>query len=259
MRRAWFICLVLWALAATLGCRSPSADWNGTWRVNPSKSNFRSRVLTISVSADGEYRFDDASLSFTFRCDGKERPIGKGRTRACVKSSPAGLDLIQKEDGVKTSMDHWELSANGEVFISTTTTFPPSSTVARSQMAASRISGSTGFAGQWRDMSYLQQHADLTLRLDGQTLHLSYPNAGQYVDAPFDGADAVVYGIHSPEKITYSMRPAGRREIHTLTKRSGKALTQGSMVLSDDGRDITYSWWNPGRPTAKDTLVYERK
>ena len=94
---------------------------------------------------------------------------------------------------------------------------------------------------------------------DGQTLHLSYPGAGQYVDAPFDGVDAAVHGISAPEKMTYSVRMAGRREIHTLTKLNGKALTQGSLVLSDDGKDITSSWWSPGRPTDKRTLVYEKK
>lgn len=46
----------------------------------------------------------------------------------------------------------------------------------------------SGFAGQCRDASYLQGHADLTLRLNSQTGHLSYPSAGQYVDAAFDGA-----------------------------------------------------------------------
>jgi len=143
--------------------------------------------------------------------------------------------------------------------MSTATTFRPSGPVAAGQMAASRISGSNGFAGQWRDTSYIQRHSDLTLRLDGQTLHLSYPGAGQYVDAPFDGVDAAVHGISAPEKMTYSVRMAGRREIHTPTKLNGKALTQGSLVLSDDGKDITSSWWSPGRPTDKRTLVYEKK
>jgi len=143
--------------------------------------------------------------------------------------------------------------------MSTATTFRPSGPVAAGQMAASRISGSNGFAGQWRDTSYIQRHSDLTLRRDGQTLHLSYPGAGQYVDAPFGGVDAAVHGISAPEKMTYSVRMAGRREIHTPTKLNGKALTQGSLVLSDDGKDITSSWWSPGRPTDKRTLVYEKK
>src|ERR1700692_2009772 len=81
----WVVCC---ALAATLvGCRASSPDWNGTWQLNPSKSNFQGPTFTISISAEGEYGYDDGSSLFTFRCDGKDRPIEKNRTRACVKSS----------------------------------------------------------------------------------------------------------------------------------------------------------------------------
>src|SRR5580658_3555723 len=109
------------------------------------------------------------------------------------------------------------------------------------QVVSSRMSGSNDFAGQWRDTSYLQRHADMTLRLDSQTLHIGYPSAGQYVDAPLDGVDAAVQGPHAPEGTTYSARLIGGREIFTLTKRDGKVLTQESLKLSNDGRDITYS------------------
>ena len=252
--------VVFCALAATLvGCRAPSPDWNGTWKLNPSKSSYQGPVVTISISADGEYRYDDGGSSFTFRCDGKDRPIGNNRTQACVKGSATTLDLTRKENGAKTNAYHWELSADGKVLTATATAFRPSGPVTTSQVVASRNSGSSGFAGQWRDTSYLQRHADMTLRLDSQTLHLSYPIAGQHVDAPFDGVDAAVQGPHAPEGVTYAVRLAGRREIRTLTKRSGKALTQGSLQLSDDGRVITDSWWNPGQPNGKGTFVYEKK
>jgi hypothetical protein len=259
IRNACFTWVTFCALAATLGCRSPSPDWNGTWKLNPSKSNFKGRFFTVSISRDGEYRFDDGSLSFTFRCDGKDRPIGKNRTRACVKSSATVLDLTQKENGIKTTAGHWELSANGKIFMSTATTFRPSGPVTTGQMVASRISGSNDFAGKWQDTSYLQRHADLMLRVDSQTLHLSYPSGGQYVDASLDGVDAAVHGPHAPEGMTYSTRLAGRREILTLAKRNGKALTQGSLELSGDGRVITESWWNPGQPADKGTFVYEKR
>jgi hypothetical protein len=169
------------------------------------------------------------------------------------------LDLTRKENGAKTNAYHWELSSGGKVLTSTATVFRPSGPVITSQIVASRMSGSNDFAGQWQDTSYLQRHADLTLRLDSQTFHLSYPSAGQYVDAPFDGVDAAVQGPHAPEGVTETVRLVGRREISTLTKRNGKALTQGSLELSDDGRVITESWWNPSQPADKGTFVYERK
>jgi uncharacterized OB-fold protein len=258
MRNGWLGCVILSALAATIGCRSSSPDWNGTWKVNPSKSSFQGPILTISISADGEYRYDDGSSSLTFRCDGKDRPIEKNRSRACVKSSATVLDLIQKENGVKTRVNHWELSSGGTVLTWTSTALRPSGPVITAQIVASRMSGSNDFAGQWRDTSYLQRHADMTLRIDSQTLHISYPSAGQYIDAPFDGVDAAVHGPHAPEGVTYTVRLVGRREISILTKHNGQPLTQESLALSDDGKVITYSWWKPDQPADKGTFVYER-
>jgi hypothetical protein len=163
------------------------------------------------------------------------------------------------ENGVKTNTYHWELSADGKVFTSTVTAFRPGVPVTVGQVVSSRISGSNDFAGRWRDTSFLQQHADLTLRLDSQYLHIGYLSAGQYIDAPLDGVDAVVHGPYAPEGTTYAVRLAGRRKFLTLRKHNGKAFTQGSLELSKNGRIITDSWWNPDRPTDKGTLVYEKK
>jgi hypothetical protein len=185
--------------------------------------------------------------------------MGKNRTRACVKSSATVLDLTQKENRLKTSASHWELSAGGKVLTLTGTAFRPSGPVITGQVVASRMSGSSDFAGQWRDTSYLQRHADMTLRLDSQALHIGYPGAGQYIDAPFDGVDAAMHGPHAPEGIAEAARLVGRREILTLTKHNGKPILQGSLELSDDGRVVIESWWNPARPNDKGTLVYEKK
>jgi hypothetical protein len=256
--------LFLWvvvscALTAALGCQTPSTDWNGTWKLNPSKGNFQGPVFTISISADGEYRYDDGHSNFTFRCDGKDRPAKNNRTRACVKSSATVLDLTQKENGVKTSANHWELSVDGKVLTATATAFRPSGPVITGQVVASRMSGSNDFAGQWQDPGYLQRHADMTLRLDNQTVHIGYPSAGQYIDAPFNGAEAAVYGPHAPQGVIYAVRLAVQREFLILSKRNGKVLTSESLELSSDGRVITYSWWNPDRPADKATFVYEKK
>ena len=244
------------ALAATQGCRTPSRDWTGTWKLNLSKSSYQGQVLTISTSADGEYRFDENS-SHTIRCDGKDRPIGNGRTLICAKSGVSALDITLKQNGVKTAVTHDELSSDGKTFTTTVTEFRPSSPVA-SQIIFSRLSGSDGFAGQWRDTSYLQQHADMTLRLDNQTLHIGYPGTGQYIDAPFDGANVGMHGPHVLEGSTFAVRSAGIRKFLTTTSRQGKLFNQGTLELSDDGRVVTDSWWNPNRPDDKGVLVYEK-
>lgn len=258
MKRTCLGWVVLCALLITQGCRAPSPDWNGTWKLNSIKSSYQGQVLTVSISADGEYRFDESS-SHTLRCDGKDRPIGNNRMLACVKSGVMALDITVKENGAKTRATHDELSTDGKYFTMTVTEFRPSGPVVTSQITFSRLSGADGFAGQWRDTSYLQQHADITLRVDSQTLHICYPSVGQQIDAPLDGAEAAVRGPHILEGSTFAMRPAGRREFHTVAKRKGKLFSQGTLELSNDGRTITDTWWNPDRPTVKGTLVYDKK
>jgi hypothetical protein len=258
MKNAWLGWVVFCALSAAQGCRAPSPDWSGTWKLNPTKSSYQGQVLTISISADGEYRFDENSSS-TLRCDGKDRPIGNNRTRVCVKSGVTALDITQKENGVKTRATHDELSTDGKVFTTTVTEFRPNGPVITSQIVFWRLSGSNDFTGQWRDTSYLQQHADMTLRLDNPALHIDYPSAGQHIDAPLDGVEAAVRGPHAPEGTTLAVRPAGNREFLIVTKRHGKVFAQGSLKLSNDGRIITDSWWNPDRPADKGTLVYDKR
>jgi hypothetical protein len=245
-------------LVSACNPQQPSPDWNGTWKLNPSKSSYHGPILTISVSADGEYRYDDGSLSFAFRCDGKDRPITTNRTRACVKRSATALDLTQKENGEKTRVSHWQLSDDGKVFTAAATAFRPDGPVSIGELVASRISGSNDFAGQWRDTSFLTRHADLVLRLDSQTVHISYPGAAQHIDARLNGDDAPVNGPH-PEGVTYAARLAGRREFLYLTKRDGKVVNQGSLELSNDGKTVIDSWWDPDRPTAKSMFVYEKE
>jgi|SRR5580704_15569478 hypothetical protein len=258
MRNTYFSWVVLCASMATLGCRTPSSDWNGAWKLDPAKSSYQGQVLVISITADGDYRYDEGNWSFTFPCDGKERPVGDNRTRVCVRTGVTALDITQKENGVKTRSTHDELSTDGKVFTTTVTEFRASGPIITHQTTFSRLSGSSDFTGQWRDTSYLHQHADMTLRLDNQAVHISYPNAGQHIDAPFDGVDAAVHGPN-PDGMTYTARLVGRREFLYVTKRNDKVLSQGSLKLSYDGRAIIDSWSNPDRPNDKGSLVYEKK
>jgi hypothetical protein len=227
--------------------------------VNPSKSNFQGPVFAISVSPGGDYRYDDGKASFAFRCDGKDWPMGNNRTQICLLTSATVLDLTRKENGIKTKSYHWELSSDRKIFTSIVTVFRKDGPVTLGQLIASRVSGSDGFAGQWRDQTYRQTHIDMTLTLDSNALHITYPDAGEHIDATLNGIEAPVQGRRSLLGVTYTIQPSGRRRFLVLTKQDSKTLAQGSLELSSDGRSITNSWWSPDRPADKSTLVYEKQ
>jgi hypothetical protein len=258
-RNERFSGVVICLMFAAQGCRATSPDWNGSWKLNPTKSGYQGYVVTISISADGEYHFDGNS-SIAVLCDGKERPIGDNRTRACVQSGNKALDITQRENGVKTKATRDELSTDGNVLTATVTEFQPNRPVIPYQIVFSRLSGSSDhFAGRWRDTSYFQHHADMTVRLDNQALHIEYPSAGEHIDVPLDGAEGAVAGPRVLEGTTCAVRSAGDREFLMVTKRNGKVFSQGSLKLSDDGKMIINSWWNPDRPDDVGTLTYEKR
>lgn len=259
IRELWYVGVSTSLLISMLGCRTPSANWNGVWKLNPVKGSFRGPTFVVSTATGGEYRYSDGRSSFTFRCDGHDQTIGQSRTQACVRYSAVALDLIRKQNGKVTNLYHWELSSNANVLTLTSTEIRPNGPVVTLQVVSSRISGANDFTGLWLDESFLQRHADMVLKIDKQAVHISYPDAGQDIYAPFNGVYAVVQGIHAPAGLTYTAQLLGRHEIVTLAKRNDKVLTQDFLKLSADGRMITESWLNPDQPSGKATFVYEKR
>jgi len=235
---------------------APSPDWNGTWKLNPAKSIYEGQVLTIAVSADDEYRFDE-SASHIIRCDGKERSTGNDRTVLCVKNALTALDITLKENGAKTRFTHDQLSTDGATFTTTVTEFRPDGHAVTFPITFSRLSGSNGFAGQWRDTSYFQRRADMTLRLDAHTVHIGFPNAEQYIDASLN-SDQTTNESHALEAVTYTAKLVDKHNILLAAKHNGKVAANESLELSNDGKVIKYSRWSPDSTTDKTILLYEK-
>jgi hypothetical protein len=248
---------VLCALIAFQGCQAPSQEWSGTWKLNPAKSSYQGRIMTISILANSEYRFEEKT-SQTIRCDGKVQSVENGRTLVCFKNGIGVLDITAMKDGTKTRVTHDEVSADGRVLTTTANEFRPDGTATISPIVFSRLSGSDGLAGQWLDTTFLQRHTDMLLRLDKQFLHVDYSNVGQQFDAPLDGDEAPIRGHGVLDGGTFALQRDGPRGFLTTTKVHDKIYNSGSMKLSSDGRTITVSWWNPGSPDVIQTFVYDK-
>jgi len=259
MKNAFLTGVFFCAFIALLGCGTISPDWNGTWRLDASKSTYKGLILSISISADGEYRSDDGPVSNTFRCDGVYRSMGDDRTQACVKNKENSLDLIRMKNGAKINTYHWEISADGKTLTSTATAFRSSGPVVLGRLVAPRISGSTGFAGTWLDISRLHERDDMTITLDSQALHVIYPNTGENIDAPFNGTYVAISGPSAEEHSAYTALVTGRRSISLLSKYKNRSLDPYLFELSDDGKVITQSWRDTNQPSGKSTIVYEKE
>lgn len=253
-----------WAFAGlisvvALGCSRASPVWNGTWKVNESKSTIPGPSFSIAISPAGEYHVDNGTYSESFRCDGKEYATTPKRTISCLQTGGLAIDTISREKGAKVATAHWELSDDGKMLTLKGTSTQPYGSVKPREMDYSRTSGSVGFAGGWTNTKRLESRPQLVLALNGRSLRISFAESGQYIDSPLDGSDAPVHGPGVPEGLTMAVTPHGSREFLTLKKMEGQIINQGSLRLSADGRILMEEYWNPKTPEQKARLVYEKQ
>lgn len=136
-------------LVVALGCSHASPVWNGTWKVNESKSTIPGPNFSITISPAGEYHVDNGTYSQSFRCDGKEYPATPKRTISCLQTGVLAIDTTSWENGAKVATAIWELSTDGKMLTLKGTSTQPDGSVKPREMVYSRTSGSIGFAGGW--------------------------------------------------------------------------------------------------------------
>lgn len=246
-------------LVVALGCSHASPVWNGTWKVNESKSTIPGPNFSITISPAGEYHVDNGTYSQSFRCDGKEYPATPKRTISCLQTGVLAIDTTSWENGAKVATAIWELSTDGKMLTLKGTSTQPDGSVKPREMVYSRTSGSIGFAGGWTNTKRLESRPQLVLALNERSLHIAFTESGQYIDSPLDGSDAPVHGPGVPDGLTMAVTPHGAREFFTLKKMGGQIINQGSLRLSADGRNMVEEYWNPRAPEQKAKLVYDRQ
>jgi hypothetical protein len=249
-------------MAAATACGGPpSPDWNGTWQLNPAKSDLPGPTIIISITPDGVYNSASSGGDVSFRCDGKENALGTGTvsgpvTFYCTQKSSSDLEVSIFKNGSKSHTQRLELSPDEKVL--TIKTFQADGSV--KSKTYTRTSGSTGFAGAWRSENPFES-TPLTwqISLDGHGLHWSFPEQDQHGDALLDGSDAVLRSPDSTKMTSIALKGRGPREIDLKKKRNGQVVSVGYWRISADGRSLTNSYWAPAWPNQKVVLVYDKQ
>ena len=252
--------LVFVGLVSTVvACSTPTPVWDGMWKLNESKSSVPGPSVAISISPTGEYHFDNGTNTYSFRCDGKEYPAATNQTVSCTQTSDFLIDVTTKANGKKIRTSHWELSADGKALTIKRTAIEAAGSVKASETVYSRPSASAGFAGDWLDTKRLESRPSLLIVMNERSLHLAFPESGQYADIPLNGSDAPLHGPGAPQGLTMAIRPYSLREFHTVKKSGGSVINEGSLSLSEDGHTLLEQYWRPERPEQKAMLVYEKQ
>src|SRR5947208_54233 len=98
-------------LAASTPYSRTDSPWDGTWKLDRSKSHLTGQTITLSKSNNGMWRYNDGTISFEFALDGKPVHTFADGTMAATADGDHALNLVFKSKDAESRM-HLVLSAD---------------------------------------------------------------------------------------------------------------------------------------------------
>lgn len=248
------------AAAFAAPCFGATASWNGTWKLDRAKSHMTGGTVDITQTGSQAFRVDMGSVTENITCDGKTHPVIAGRDGKCRKLPGGGYELTTLQNGKVLGRTHLSFSSNGKKQYMTSTNYLPGGKTTTSHSTYTRLSGTTGLAGKWRQTRYSSTSPGImVISVSGNTIHFHNPAEKSMLSAKLDGTPATPTGPDAPRGLTDSVKKISPRELHETVRLNGKIVSQETDTLSVNGKTLTEVSWNPAKPNEKEIDVYTKQ
>ena len=179
-------------------------------------------------------------------------------TTSCTQISPHAIALKGLADAVSTNA-RWELSADGKILTVKADRVQIDGSVKKQEKVFERISGSSGFNGQWRETKPLESLSEtVVLILNYSAFHFENAETGQFSDSRANDAPSPIRGANQPDGFTRSVRDSWPATASNRRYFPGSGHRRTTWKVSDDGHTLYEESWVPQSPAQKDLLVYQR-
>lgn len=258
-------------LAAALACSfaapfaSPLAHaadnpWNGTWKLDVSKSHFEGTTFTYSKTSAGMWHFSDGSATnYDFAPDGKDyKMLTPEDTVAVTPDGDHAINLVGKFKGKEVWKTHEVLSADGKTLTDSNTNMRPDGTTSESSSTSTRVGSGSGFEGKWKATKVNISSPDVIIVANPGPGMVKWeiPAYKETVEGKADGSALPITGPTVSAGITMAIKLEGPKKLMYTVKMKDKTLSIGHQTLSADGKTLTDVSWSPGKETEKQTGVY---
>lgn len=261
MRTTFLLCLLLALPAGT--AFAADSPWNGTWKLDESKSQFSGGTMTFSQGAGDMLNYSDGSTSdYEFAIDGKERKAFSNRTVIWTALGKNTWETVYKVDGKVLSKGERRLSADGKTLTETWTGTRPDGSAFHEEDVFTRVSGTDGLLGTWRASKVKGAGGpqEFVISVPGPgRVHYDVPDMKASVEGRTDGSDIPLTGPTVPPGATISFKALTPTKTRYVMKVNGKIDNEGVQTLAADGRSFTDVNWNAGKKDEKMTGVYVKQ
>jgi hypothetical protein len=255
-------------LACALVCATaaPAAfaanPWDGSWKLDRSKSHFEGQSFSYSKTAAGLWHVKAGTFAFDFAPDGKPYPVtGPEDIQIAHMKGDHELTWVSQLKGKTLSTTDETLSADGKTLTDHTTGTRPDGTKMDDTVVYERVGAGAGFLGTWKSTKVNSSQASLykiSVAADG-TITWEIPDYKEAVIGKADGTPLPVKGPTVPDGTTLTLKKASPTELTYSVRIGGKVLSVGSMTLIEGDKAIKDVSWNPGTPSEKTTAYLAKE
>lgn len=240
-----------------------ASPWDGTWKIDMSKSHFEGQSFTYSKGATaGMWHVKAGNVSFDFGTDGKPyATVDPDDTMVAKMKGDHALSWDNITKGKTISTTDETLSSDGKTLTDHTTGTRPDGSKIDDTTVYTRVDGGSGFMGTWKSTKVKTTQASMYMiatAADG-TIKWDIPDYKESVTGKADGMPITITGPTVPSGATLTLRKAGPMQLDYMFKINGKTLAEGKMTIVDGGKAITDVSWNPGAPAEKTTGYYVKQ
>jgi hypothetical protein len=234
------------SLAVLTHAQSP---FDGTWRIDASKSKFDQKPFTIYLS-QGWYHCVSCTPPFDVQADGQFHAVSGQPfdTVSVTIVDPHTISFAAQKAG-KTIMEQTAtVSADGKLTTLKSTNYPlngsaPQTSSVRLKRVGVLPAGVHATSGGWVPLSFTDTDADLsfTFKSNGDELTMTDPTGDSYT-ARLDGND---YPYKSYGASAVSLKRIDAHTVEETDKLNGKAVNVQKMTVSPNGKTMTIAAQNP--------------
>jgi len=259
MMRAFLQATVFVCLAA-LGIAAAAPAYYGTWKLNPSKSDFGQLTVMYEQAPGGAFKATMDGLSYTFTMDNKPAQTPWGTTDAWKPVDATTWQTTSRANGKLVGTASIKLSPDGKTLTVNSKMMKVTGETSDSTMTFQRVSGSTGLTGTWK-AAKLQSSSPGVLSVAGKGadgLVLTFVDQNGVCDAKLDGKDYPAAGPLWPAGWTCALSPNGANAFDVSWKKDGRPMYKSTFTASADGKTLTETGGAVGT-TEKIKAVYDRQ
>ncbi len=252
----------LMAASICIPALGQSRLWNGTWTLDSDSQASRPTVSFLQKD-DGTYELVSSETISRFRCDAKPYPMlsragipGVGDA-ICNSLSNSSLDITFQRKDKRPTFGRLRLSTDGKSLVFTLEWTDPSGKKQVKVRNYSRLSGSGGLAGDWKDVD-TNPSSVLKVDLSAHAIILEYPLSHDIITLPLSGAEThgVVNGVQS--KTAQALQIDSPTSFRLVISEGGVAFERASLSLSSDGNVVTELFWLEKHPEEVTKYTYHR-